>query len=237
MHLYVACCSLLFFMFLALHICAVSERCLLTCCLTVAVAEKQRHFVQQGNNKDTKKNIQLIISFNRSSKHIRFISKLHFNSWFLICCTIWSWNPMEPNLCSVQLIVLQMKRTVTNWTWSNTAYQAVWTWWDLLPRVFFLKPPFEHTSRPGPRPPTNRRLWNRGVNFLCKFCPAGFPSQRLGAMNDHFKFCSTWSRSFRKCRAVQCEVGGNIFCCWGHLFMSRFWWCEPEGEDIVHLYT
>lgn len=192
-------------MLLALHMCCfwtLSSHVLLDscCCWEAAALHTTRQ--QQGY----KKNIQLIISFNRSSKHIRLISKLHFNSWFVISCTKGSWNPIILHLCSVQLLVLQMKRAETNWTWSNTALASSVNFVRFIAASVFLKTPFEHTNRPGPRPPTNRRLWNRGVNFLCKYCPAGFPSQRLGAMNDHFKLCSTWSRIFRRRREVQCEV-------------------------------
>ena len=192
-------------MFLAWHMCCfwtLSSHVLLDscCCWEAAALHTTRQ--QQGYTKI----IKLLISFNSSSKHIRLISKPHFNSWFVISCTIWSWNPMEPNLCSVQLLVLQMKRTETNWTWSNDALASSVNLVRFIASSVFLKTPFEHNNRHGPRPPTNRRLWNLGVNFLCKYCPAGFPSQRLGAMNDNFTFCSTWSRSFRRRWEFQCEV-------------------------------
>lgn len=100
------------------------------------------------------KKIQLLISFNRSSKHIKLIAKLHFNSWFVISCSIWSWNPIILHLCSVQLSVLQMKRTETNWTWSNEALASSVNLVRFIASSVFLKTPFEHTNRPGPRPPT-----------------------------------------------------------------------------------
>ena len=63
-------------------ICAASERCLLTRCFIVAVAEKQRHFIQQGNNTRTQQKHQTVHIFPlRDSKRIRPISKLHFNAF------------------------------------------------------------------------------------------------------------------------------------------------------------
>ena len=207
-------------MLLALHMCCfwtLSSHVLLDscCCWEEAALHTTRQ--QQGY----KKNIQLIISFNRSSKHIRLISKLHFNSWFVISCTKGSWNPIILHLCSVQLLVLQMKRAETNWTWSNTALASSVNFVRFIAASVFWKHHLNTPTDPDPDPRPTAACGTGELTFFASIAQLDFPAKTWGHERS-LQVVLHLIQDFRRRREVQCEVV-TLFWCWGHLFISHFW--------------